>query len=139
MCPTHSVWVPWACGLNQMLLKFTEAPFCTLPTQSAVSTGWMVGGSRYQAKGFRDEPRKGNDRSYGLFRSMEIVWFCISRVAFKAIGYFSLNVTRKDHLQSHHLKIFLWHLPLDDGPPTTDFHFANAVVPAPIRVPYKHY
>ena len=69
MWPTHSVCVPFPCGLKAMLRKFTEPPNDTSPTQSPARTGSIFTGEAFHAFTFFSPARNGIEMSMGRDRS----------------------------------------------------------------------
>src|SRR5690606_29922889 len=75
ICPRHSVCVPWACGLKNILLKFVEDfPEATLPTKSSILTGSIRGWSIYHAIGLSLFPLNGIEISIGSDNLSRIVF-----------------------------------------------------------------
>src|SRR6056297_130598 len=72
ICPTHSVCVPCACGLNQISLKLVLAPCSILPTKSPSLCGVIFGWSTYHAFTLVTLPRSGMEISSGFAK---FIWY----------------------------------------------------------------
>src|SRR5690606_18559249 len=106
ICPTHSVCVPCACGLNQILLKFISAPSATLATHSPSLTASILGASKYQAFTLLSEALKGIEISKGFDKSICRFFELYSMVAsiYSVLGFtkwFYTNILNNKQLCSN--------------------------------------